>query len=130
MVGFEGRVSRRVLLVDDEESVCDVITDVIAAFAPSEINLTCVHSDTAAYRAFAEEPSFDPILVDINLGRGTTGYDVARRARALRPEVKVIYISGQIDQKSVATFGVPGSTFLEKPFTSEQLLAALGLKPG
>lgn len=119
----------RLLLIDDEASVCEVIGDIIAAFAPGKVDLTCVNSDTAAYRAFAEGPPYDLIFVDINLGRGTTGYDVARRARSIYPDVEVIYISGQIDQQSVATFGVEGSTFLAKPFTSQQLLAAIGVEP-
>lgn len=120
---------QNVLLVDDEGSICDVIRDIIKSLAPGEVDLTCAHSDVAAYRAFSEGQFFDSILVDTNLGRGTTSYDVARRARSLRPDVKVVFISGQIDERSAADLGVPGSTFLQKPFTSEHLFIALGLKP-
>lgn len=119
---------RNVLLVDDEGSICDVIRDIIKSLAPGEVDLICVHSDTAAYRAFAEGQFFDSILMDTNLGRGRTSYDVARRARSLRPDAKVVFISGQIDERSAADLAVPGSTFLQKPFTSEQLFIALGLK--
>lgn len=129
-MGFDDADNRRVLLVDDEASVCDLIGDVFDAFARGRIELTCVNSDTAAYRAFVEKPPFDSILVDINLGRGTTGYDVARQARSIQPGVTVIYMSGEIDERSVATYGVSGSTFLPKPFTSEQLLAAMGIGGG
>lgn len=121
---------RRVLLVDDEASVCELVRDAFDAFARGTIELTCVNSDAAAYRALLEEPPFDPILVDINLGVGTTGYDVARRARAIRPDVRVIYISGQADERSVATYGVPGGVLLPKPFTPEQLLAAMDAVAG
>ena len=35
------------------------------------------------------------MVTDINLGRGVTGFDIARRARELNGAIKVIYISGQ-----------------------------------
>lgn len=125
-VGLQSAERRRVLVVDDDPSLCDLIGDVFHTFAEGRFELTCVNSDAAAYRALAGEPPYDSILVDINLGRGTTGYDVARRARSIRPDVRIIYISGQIDKISVATFGVPGGTFLPKPFTPEQLFMAMG----
>lgn len=102
-----------------------MIRDVFDALVPAMVELTCVTSDDAAYRTLAESRAFDVVLVDVNLGRGTTGYDVARRARAIHPDMPVIYISGQIDQKSVDNHGVAGSVYLRKPFTSEQLLEAV-----
>jgi CheY-like chemotaxis protein len=61
-----------------------------------------------------------PVLVaDINLGKGTTGFDVARRARQLNPDIKVIYITGQAAQ--VGKFGVEDAEMFPKPFSPVEL---------
>lgn len=61
----------------------------------------------------------------MNLGAGTTGYDVARFARQLLPEVAVVYISGEVAPTSFKAFGVRGSAFLPKPFTPAELVEAV-----
>jgi DNA-binding response OmpR family regulator len=65
------------------------------------------------------------MVVDVNLGAGTTGYDVARFARRIDPELAVIFVSGQTSRASFEANGVPGSLFLEKPFTVQDVLVRL-----
>jgi FixJ family two-component response regulator len=67
-------------------------------------------------------PTFAAVILDVNLGSGTTGFDVARFARQVVPDLPVIYVSGDADRVSFETFGVPGSEFLEKPFAPEDML--------
>jgi CheY-like chemotaxis protein len=113
---------RRVLLVDDDRAVCEVISDLL-----SEIGLqtVCVHTDRQAYDVLPTLPTFSALLVDVNLGSGTTGFDVARFARQVIPDVAVIYVSGQASPKSFRAFGVPDSAFVLKPFRPEELLEAV-----
>jgi DNA-binding response OmpR family regulator len=63
-------------------------------------------------------------VLDVNLGRGTTGFDVARYGRRLNPTIPVIFITGQ-PQESVDKFGVAGAVMLEKPFDLPSLLSTL-----
>lgn len=115
-------VRRRILIVEDEEAVCDVLTEALAAHA---FDVACATSDTAAYEILqAVGGAFDALVLDINLGRGTTGFDIARHARKLNETVPVIFISGG-GAGLVDRFGVPGSTLVAKPFDIDLLLAAL-----
>jgi len=56
---------------------------------------------------------------------GTTGHDLANRLKAWRPDMKVLYISGQsrsyIDRKGLLE---DGDAFLQKPFDPNVLLEA------
>ena len=65
--------------------------------------------------------AIDMILTDINLGGPVTGLDVAKRFRAQRPDMPVVYMSGQaIDRERC----VPGSVFVAKPYQHTSILSA------
>jgi len=84
-----------------------------------------VANDAAAYHALdSEADAFAALIVDINLGRGTTGFDVARYARRLNPSLPVIYVTGGLP-RSVAVYGVPGGALVPKPFDRNLLLDTL-----
>lgn len=112
----------RILVAEDEPQVCDLLSDLIEddGFEPR-----CVQTDRDAYAAIREERSFACMVVDVNLGRGTTGYDVARFARRIDPQLPIIYVSGETSEISYEVNGVPGSLFIAKPFTPDELLARL-----
>jgi DNA-binding NtrC family response regulator len=114
--------SARVLVVDDDEQICELISD---ALDRTEIRTVCVGADRAAYAAIPTLPSFNAIIVDVNLGEGTTGFDVARFARQVIPEIAVIYISGDSGASALTEHGVPDSDFLEKPFRIDELIERL-----
>lgn len=113
----------RVLIVEDEPEMCELLSDIVCddGFAPH-----CVRTDRAAYAALRSlRDECACMIVDVNLGSGTTGYDVARFARGLRPGLPVIYVSGQTSELSYRTNGVPGSLFVPKPFTPGELVERL-----
>lgn len=109
----------RVLIVEDEAQVCELLSEVLAdeGFDPD-----CVQSDEGAYRLLRARRGHACMIVDVNLGSGTTGYDVARFARRLDPELAVIFVSGQSSEQSYRKHGVPGSLFVAKPFTADELM--------
>jgi hypothetical protein len=43
----------------------------------------------------------------------------------MRPDLAILYVSGQAGQDSFKMFGVPGSGFVAKPFTTEELHRAV-----
>jgi len=53
-----------------------------------------------------------------------TGWDIARHARQLNPELPVIYVTGASAHEWGA-MGVPNSVLLSKPFAPAQLLTAV-----
>ena len=107
-----------ILVVEDEAGVCDLLSDIVEAegFEPLRAK-----SDAEAWRVLGENRSFACMIVDVNLGSGVTGYDVARFARRRHADLPVIYVSGQTSGDSYKTHGVPGSLFVAKPFTVDEL---------
>ena len=112
-------VGQNILVVEDDPQVCELLADMLRA---DGFKVVCVQRDEAAYSALERLPAFACMIVDVNLGAGTTGYDVARFARRLAPALPVIFVSGQSSPDSFAVNSVPGSLFLEKPFTTHDLL--------
>ena len=64
------------------------------------------------------------LITDINLGHGPDGWDIARHARELRPELPVVYMSGA-SAHEWASHGVPHSTIVNKPFAPAQIVTAI-----
>jgi|SRR6185437_2457578 len=114
--------ARRVLVVEDDAAVGQVMADILA---PLGLQVVTARSDRAAYDMLPTLPAFSALLVDVNLGSGTTGFDVARFARQVLPDVAVVYVTGQASPDSFKAFGVPDSGFVAKPFTAESLVEAL-----
>ena len=112
----------RILVVDDEPRigamVCEFLND--AGF-----DSDWAPNDRVAYDRLRRSQPFHAVVVDVNLGRGTTGFDVARLARQLNAATGVVYVSGEFSERSWAAHGVPGSRFVSKPFDLEALAAAL-----
>lgn len=109
----------RVLVVEDDGQICELLVDMLEAHGREA---HCVQSDRGAYETLQHDRGFACMIVDVNLGSGTTGYDVARFARRIDPQLAVIYISGETSPASFKANGVPASLFLAKPFTIDELL--------
>ncbi|WP_374471306.1 response regulator transcription factor [Phenylobacterium sp.] len=109
----------QVLLVEDDTEIRELIRD---ALAGRGFRARAVGTDEEAYgllEAHARELAL--LVTDIDLGPGTTGFDVARRARQLNPGLKVIYITGHAAR--VDRFGVEGAEMFPKPFAPDALAA-------
>ena len=64
------------------------------------------------------------LVTDINFKAQLTGWEVARRARELSPEIPVIYMTGAAASEW-PSLGVPNSVLLNKPFAAAQLVTAV-----
>ena len=63
----------------------------------------------------------DMVLTDINLGGSVSGWDVAECFRRERPDIPLLYMSGErIDHERCA----PGSVFVAKPLQHSDVLNA------
>lgn len=113
---------RRVLIVDDDHAVCDLVTEMLQLYG---YEIDCVATDREAMHRMASGDPPDVVILDVNLGPGVTGFDLGRYARSLRPDFPVVYVSGQSSRASFKANGVPGSVFVEKPFTADELVDAV-----
>lgn len=116
--------TRTVLLVDDDEHVR---------------SSTSVAIEMLGYRVVAEatarealdrligEPDIDILFADVVLPRGMSGITLAREARSLRPELRILLASGHAREMLSAESGgeMEGFAFLAKPYRLQELGAAL-----
>jgi DNA-binding NtrC family response regulator len=82
-------MSSTVLLVDDEESLLDVLGN---ALARAGFNLTLAQSGEEAL-SLASQQQYDAAVVDKNLG-GMDGLEVLRHLRARQPDCACIMMTG------------------------------------
>jgi two-component system cell cycle sensor histidine kinase/response regulator CckA len=115
------RGTETVLLVEDEESVRELVQEALEARGFKL--LVATHGDQALQIA-ARGLKIDLMITDVVMP-GMSGRDLARRLAEIRPHMKVLYLSGYTED-AIVHQGVldAGTLFLQKPFT----LDALALK--
>lgn len=81
-----------VLVVEDDPNVRVVLDELLQ---DQGLDVWTVGDDLSAYQVLGQEADrFRVLLTDISLGGATDGFDVARRARSLNADIKVIFITG------------------------------------
>jgi DNA-binding response OmpR family regulator len=101
-----------ILLVEDDPEVRTLME---AALSERGLEIRVAEDDRGAYRILDREAGQIAVLItDIALGRGPTGFDVARRAQRLNPRMQVLYVTGQA--LKMDSLGVEGGVLFPKPF--------------
>ncbi len=110
---------RRVLLVEDDPSVREVAARILDR---SGLEVVAVDSGTEALERLDRGDEVDLLVTDLVMPE-MSGGEVARRARSLRPELSVLFMSGYSGDEVLTGREVPeGTGFLQKPFTAQELL--------
>ncbi|MHA2502855.1 MAG: response regulator [Candidatus Kariarchaeaceae archaeon] len=112
-------MSRKVLVVDDEVSIRDVVCKMLTikghqptAVSSGDEAVTEVHND-----------NYEFVILDLNMPGTLSGTDTFYRLREEHPKIKVVISTGMIDLASATKFqkhGVHG--ILEKPYKFDDLL--------
>ncbi|MFQ5961003.1 MAG: ATP-binding protein [Candidatus Methylomirabilales bacterium] len=113
-----GRRTGRVLVIDDEPQLRDVVTNLLRLEGHMAVG---VGSGTEGVEAFRSEP-FDVVITDLGMP-DLTGLEVTRKIREVHPGVKVILCTGwnaALSQAEQEASGV--DRLLEKPFRLDKLL--------
>lgn len=72
----------------------------------------------------AQSQNLRGMITDVSLGPGPDGWEVARFARELLPDLPIVYMSGE-SAHEWTSHGVPYSTLVPKPFAPAQLTTAI-----
>jgi CheY-like chemotaxis protein len=110
-----------ILLVEDEALISMLVSDWL-----NELGFD-VHEARTAGEALDYIDAGGPVDVlftDINLPGGMTGAELAQRARALKPDLPVVYASGRYRGDDLGGL-VPHSAFLSKPYDQRKLANVL-----
>lgn len=117
------RAPLAILLVEDEFLIQDLTRLELEDGGFTVV--TACRSKEAIDMLETQISEFRALITDVNLGTPKlTGWDVARRARELNPDLPVVYITADSCHKWSA-MGVPNSILLSKPFATAQMLAAV-----
>src|SRR5262245_25451148 len=116
-----GNVRGRVLIVDDDPSLCDVIQ---AGLKHRDFESVSAASADAAMSALARQ-EFDAVLTDLRMG-GMSGLELCRRMTEDHPGVPVIVVTafGSMDT-AVAAIRAGAYDFVTKPVDTDELALIL-----
>ncbi len=113
------RGTETILLVEDEEAVRELLREVLEADGYSVLLTSGGEEALQLCRSYKKEIHL--MLTDVVMP-GMNGRELGEHAAALRPEMKVLYMSGYTDE-AITHHGVldAGVAFLEKPFTPDSV---------
>jgi PAS domain S-box-containing protein len=104
----------RVLLVDDEPAVRMLLVDLL-----QEVGYTVIEAANGAeaLETLEADTPIDLMITDVGLPGGLNGRQVASAARALRPRLKVLFITGYAETSALSHVHLEaGMHVLTKPF--------------
>ena len=113
----------RVLVIDDEPTVRLLVAEVLTDLGYKALEA----SDGASGLKLLRSPArVDLLVTDVGLPGGMNGRQVADAARQLRPDLKVLFITG-FAEHAVLSHGHldPGMHILTKPFAMEALASRI-----
>jgi CheY-like chemotaxis protein len=111
-----------VLIIDDEPTIRMLIAEVL-----QEQGYTTIEAENGpgGLRIVQSDARIDLLITDVGLPGGLNGRQVADAARVVRPDLKVLFITGFAETAVVGDGQLPaGMAVITKPFA----LAALGQK--
>ncbi len=115
-----GGAGQRVLLVEDEEDIRDLINEALGSSGYQVFPAASADEAMALYRE--EGGEFDLVFSDVVL-TDRSGVQLVEELQALDPDLKVMFCSGYTDEKSQwPVIQSRGYAFLKKPFSLVDML--------
>jgi len=108
-----------ILVVDDEATIRHLIDEVLDDLGYTVIGAA---DGAAGLKVLQSGARIELLITDVGLPNGMNGRQVADAARALRPELKILFITGYAENAVIGNGHLePGMELLTKPFTLDDL---------
>ena len=116
---MENKIGRRILIIDDEETLLKNIGDFLKVSGYSVFMSS--NSSDGLELLRNHEPEL--LLLDLHLKEGLTGMQVLRAAKMLKPDLKIVILSGFGEDEETMNncLSLGASTFLSKPTSLKKL---------
>jgi CheY-like chemotaxis protein len=112
----------RILLVEDDEAVRELMKDLLEAQGHT---VFCAAAPDQALELHASAGPFDLAVTDVIMP-GIGGRELARRLAERQPGLRVLYVSGYAGEALALAGGIDRhEAFLQKPFSERALLDAV-----
>ena len=119
----EAKDGETVLIVDDEPTVRMLVAEILedAGYIAIEAG-----DGAAALKVLEREARIDLLVTDVGLPGGMNGRQVADAARVLRPDLKVLFITGYAENAAVGNGHLErGMEVVTKPFSMDTLASKI-----
>ncbi len=111
------KVTKRILVVDDELSVREILAEGLEAFGFE----TRMAADADEAMEMLKKERFHLLLTDIDMP-GRSGIDLMNGAQAKFPDLDVVMVTGVVDAKTaIRSIREGASDYLTKPFNLEEV---------
>jgi PAS domain S-box-containing protein len=107
-----------ILVVEDNPNVRKTVLRQLGDLGYGTIE---AEDGAAALRLAREGASFDLLLTDVIMPGGITGYELAHRLRAERPDLKVLFTSGYTELAAPVDEAARSGMLLSKPYRKQDL---------
>ncbi|MEA3475332.1 MAG: ATP-binding protein, partial [Candidatus Cloacimonadota bacterium] len=113
------QASETILVVDDEQVICDLICEVLETSGYTVLTAGLGSEAISICKQYKEPIHL--IITDVVMPK-MSGRELVKQLKPLRPEMKVLFMSGYTG-KDVIARGIlkPETTFIQKPMTPEVL---------
>lgn len=116
MTGMAEQITQKILVVDDEEIIRDLLSEVL-----EEYDITLARDGQEAIDKL-KETVFRLVITDLRMPN-ISGEEVVKFARETSPDTRVIVISGYSSLHTVSQSITNGAcAFLSKPFSIKELI--------
>jgi CheY-like chemotaxis protein len=117
------RGRERVLVVEDEPHVLQFVSAQLISLG---YDVTAVATGMDALQALARDTTFNLLFTDVVLPKGMSGVELARQAKAFRPDLKVLLTSGYSEDVFEQHGRLSSETLLlQKPYKRRELAETL-----
>ncbi len=113
---------KRVLVVEDDDLVRRNTTRQLRRLG---YEVEAVNRGDVALELFRRRDDFDVLFTDIVMPGEMNGYELARRARRIHPDLPILFTSGYTERKLDNDRGVESGPILIKPYEVPELARAL-----
>jgi len=110
--------SERVLVVDDNEDLLNVTSAMLSTFG---YQVSCAHNGAEALRTLQSDQPFELLFSDIVMPNGMNGIELAREAKRLRKDIKILLTSGYAEGVLQRNNAVGEFSIIDKPFSLADL---------
>lgn len=115
----------KLLVVDDDQMVLDFTSRALTSFRSGAEIYTATTAATAL-DLLQQDEDIRLLIIDLRLGKGAGGAQVAREAMTLRPGLRVLLMSGDPSALQTAGQDMPSDVeLLRKPYRRQDLAARL-----
>jgi CheY-like chemotaxis protein len=122
--GFNGQSPLVVFVVEDDSLIQPLLVDPLEE-AGHRVLVASSGSEAITLLENQEAGSIRALVTDVKLGPSSpSGWDVARRAREVHPDIPVEYVTGD-SANEWSSQGVPNSVLITKPFAPAQIITAV-----